>query len=157
VAAYDVQFYRPWHGGECSIRLIRGCKLGSRLAIKYDHGTHSLLAPLSCLFFRRAPRYTPAHMSIRKGGGEWEAMLLGVEARNCRVCQESLYRDKTMLRGGWSRCTICDEFVHYSCLASGKVSFLKARPRVCKTCRSLQEGTVAPSLKKDGPTVVVPS
>lgn len=96
-------------------------------------------------------------MSIRKGGGEWEPMLLGVEARNCRVCQESLYRDKTMLRGGWSRCTVCDEFVHYSCLASGKVSFLKARPRVCKTCRLIQEGTLAPSLKKDGPPVAVPS
>lgn len=109
------------------------------------------------LYSRRSPRYTPALMSIRKGGGEWEAMLLGVEARLCRVCREDLYRDKTMLRGGWSRCTICDEFVHYSCLASGKVSFLKARPRVCKTCRSVPEGTVAPSLKKDGPTVVVPS
>ena len=109
------------------------------------------------LYSRRSPRYTPTLMSIRKGGGEWEAMLLGVEARLCRVCREDLYRDKTMLRGGWSRCTICDEFVHYSCLASGKVSFLKARPRVCKTCRSLQEGTVAPSLKMNGPTVVVPS
>lgn len=131
--------------------------IGSRLAVKPDHGTLSPYAPRSCLFFRRSPRYTPGLMSIRKGGGEWEAMLLGVEARLCRVCREDLYRDKTMLRGGWSRCTHCDEFVHYSCLASGKVSFLKARPRVCKTCRSLQEGTVAPSLKKDGPTVVVPS
>jgi hypothetical protein len=83
--------------------------------------------------------------------------MLGVEARNCRVCQESLYRDKTMLRGGWSRCSVCDEFVHYSCLASGKVSFLKARPRVCKTCRLVPEGTVSPSFTKDGPTVVVPS
>jgi hypothetical protein len=92
-------------------------------------------------------------MSIRKGGGEWEPMLLGVEARNCKVCKEGLYRDKTLLRGGWSRCTICDEFVHYSCLASGKVSFLKARPRVCKTCRSVQEGVVQPSLKKGEPPV----
>ena len=58
-----------------------------------------------------------------------------------------------MLRGGWSRCTICDEFVHYSCLASGKVSFLKARPRVCKACRSIQEGSIAPSPKKDGAPV----
>jgi hypothetical protein len=24
--------------------------------------------------------------------------------------------------------------VHYSCLASGKVSYLKRRPRVCQTC-----------------------
>lgn len=80
-------------------------------------------------------------------------MLLGVKARNCKVCKEGLYRDKTLLRGGWSRCTICDEFVHYSCLASGKVSFLKARPRVCKTCRSVQEGVVQPSLKKGEPPV----
>lgn len=84
-------------------------------------------------------------------------MLLGVEARLCRVCQENLYRDKTMLRGGWSRCTICDEFVHYSCLASGKVSFLKARPRVCKTCRSVQEGIIPSALKKGEPPLAVPS
>ena len=96
-------------------------------------------------------------MSIRKGGGEWEPMLLGVEPRLCKVCTEGLYRDKTLLRGGWSRCTICDEFVHYSCLASGKVSFLKARPRVCKTCRTVQEGSVAPSPKKAGaPVAAIP-
>jgi hypothetical protein len=84
-------------------------------------------------------------------------MLLGVEARNCKVCKEGLYRDKTLLRGGWSRCSICDEFVHYSCLASGKVSFLKARPRVCKTCRSVQEGIVPPVPKKDEPPVAAVS
>lgn len=89
-------------------------------------------------------------MSIRKAGGDWEPMTLPVQARLCRVCREDLYRDKTMLRGGWSRCTVCDEFVHYSCLASGKVSFLKARPRVCKTCRSVQEGSAIPSPNKDG-------
>ena len=66
-------------------------------------------------------------------------MLLGIEPRNCKVCQQGLYRDQTMLRGGWSRCARCDEFVHYSCLASGKVSFLKARPRICKTCRAAEE------------------
>jgi len=78
-------------------------------------------------------------MSIRKAGGDWEPMLLPIEPRHCKVCKQGLYRDKTMFRGGWSRCTVCDEFVHYSCLASGKVSFLKARPRVCKTCRAAQE------------------
>lgn len=72
-------------------------------------------------------------------------MLLGIEPRNCKVCKQGLYRDKTMFRGGWSRCTVCDEFVHYSCLASGKVSFLKARPRVCKTCRAAQSGGRAPA------------
>jgi len=96
-------------------------------------------------------------MSIRKAGGEWEPMTLPVLARLCRVCREDLYRDKTMLRGGWSRCTVCDEFVHYSCLASGKVSFLKARPRVCKTCRSIQEGSPAPSSKQGEPPVVTVS
>ncbi len=84
-------------------------------------------------------------MSIRKAGGDWEPMLLGIEPRNCKVCKQGLYRDKTMFRGGWSRCTVCDEFVHYSCLASGKVSFLKARPRVCKTCRAAQSGGRAPA------------
>ena len=77
-------------------------------------------------------------MSIRKAGGDWEPMLLGIEPRICKVCQQRLYRDKTMFRGGWSRCTVCDEFVHYSCLASGKVSFLK-RPRICKSCRTAEE------------------
>ena len=80
-----------------------------------------------------------APMSIRKAGGDWEPMLLGIEPRICKVCQQGLYRDKTMFRGGWSRCTVCDEFVHYSCLASGKVSFLKQRPRICKSCRTAEE------------------
>ncbi len=79
-------------------------------------------------------------MSIRNAGGDWEPMLLGIEPRNCTVCKEALYRNKTFLSGGWSRCALCEEFVHYSCLANGKVSFLKARPRVCKTCRTAQEG-----------------
>ena len=71
-------------------------------------------------------------------------MLLPVEPRHCKVCKQSLYRDKTMLRGGWSRCSLCDEFVHYSCLASGRCSFLKARPRVCKACRAVQTAAAAP-------------
>lgn len=76
-------------------------------------------------------------------------MLLGIEPRHCKVCNEGLYRNKTFFTGGWSRCASCDEFVHYSCLASGKVSFLKARPRVCKACRAAQEGTPSPSSAKD--------
>ncbi|MCP9472227.1 MAG: hypothetical protein NNA30_05795 [Nitrospira sp.] len=87
-------------------------------------------------------------MSIRKAGGEWEPMLLPVEPRYCKVCKQGLYRDTTLFRGGWSRCTVCDEFVHYSCLASGKVSFLKARPRVCKACRAAQDGTAVSSSVK---------
>ena len=65
-------------------------------------------------------------------------MLLGIEPRSCRVCKKGLYRNVTLFSGGWSRCTICDEFVHYSCLASGAVSFLKKRPRVCKLCQALE-------------------
>jgi hypothetical protein len=93
-------------------------------------------------------------MSIRKGGGDWEPMLLGIEPRNCTVCKEGLYRDKTFFTGGWSRCALCEEFVHYSCLASGKVSFLKARPRVCKTCRAAQGGIPSPSPKAAAPVAV---
>jgi hypothetical protein len=84
-------------------------------------------------------------MSIRKAGGDWEPMLLPIEPRHCKVCKQGLYRDKTMLRGGWSRCTVCDEFVHYSCLASGKFSFLKARPRVCKSCRATRSVSQSPA------------
>lgn len=71
-------------------------------------------------------------------GGEWEPLLLGIEPRTCRVCSKGLYRDITFFRGGWSRCTVCNQFVHYSCLARGKVAFLKARPRVCRVCREEQ-------------------
>lgn len=65
-------------------------------------------------------------------------MLLGIEPRTCKVCGKGLYRNVTFLRGGWSRCSVCDEFVHYSCLASGRVKFLKRRPRLCKSCLSEQ-------------------
>ena len=77
-------------------------------------------------------------MSIRNRAGEWEPLLLGIEPESCGVCGKGLYRNITMLRGGWSRCSICENFVHYSCLASGKVSYLKRRPRVCQTCDTLQ-------------------
>lgn len=73
-------------------------------------------------------------MSIRMAGGDWEPLLLNVEPRRCKICRQGLYRDQTLFRGGWSRCTVCDEFIHYSCLASGKFKFLKRRPRVCKQC-----------------------
>lgn len=75
-------------------------------------------------------------MSLRKAGGEWEPLLLGIQPRSCAVCGKSLYRNLTLFRGGWSRCTICDRFVHYSCLAGGKSKLLKKRPRVCKTCQA---------------------
>lgn len=109
----------------------------------------------SLVLLLSVPLYSNS-MSIRKGGGEWMPMLLPVEGRQCAVCKDGLYRDTTMLRGGWSRCTVCDEFVHYGCLASGKVSFLKARPRVCKACRAAQDGTAPPSPtgKTEMPTAV---
>ena len=93
-------------------------------------------------------------MSIRNAGGDWEPMLLGIEARQCKVCKEELYRNKTFLSGGWSRCALCEDFVHYSCLASGKVSFLKARPRVCKICRTAQESTPSSPPKPAIPVAV---
>ncbi len=89
-------------------------------------------------------------MSIRKAGGDWEPMLLGIEPRTCKVCKQGLYRNVTLFRGGWSRCTICDEFVHYSCLSSGTVSFLKKRPRICKVC---QELSVSASAKLSDPAI----
>jgi hypothetical protein len=78
-------------------------------------------------------------MSFRKAGGEWAPMLLGIQARSCKVCGQGLYRNITFLKGGWSRCTVCDQFVHYSCLAAGLTRFLKLRPRVCKLCREVSE------------------
>ncbi|TAJ09655.1 MAG: hypothetical protein EPO61_06250 [Nitrospirae bacterium] len=91
-------------------------------------------------------------MSIRKAGGTWEPMLLGIEPRNCSVCHKGLYRDMTFFRGGWSRCAVCDQFVHYSCLASGKVSFLKQRPRICKACRGAQAPASGAASSVGGPS-----
>ncbi|MCZ6580281.1 MAG: hypothetical protein O6840_01465, partial [Nitrospirae bacterium] len=73
--------------------------------------------------------------------GEWAPLMLGIEPEKCGVCGDGLYRNTTMLRGGWSRCSICNRFVHYTCLASGKVKFLKRRPRVCKNCQQATEDT----------------
>lgn len=73
-------------------------------------------------------------MSIRQGAGEWAPLLLGIEAEHCGVCDEELSRSTTLLKGGWQRCSLCGRFVHYGCLASGKVKFLKRRPRVCLHC-----------------------
>lgn len=95
-------------------------------------GRQSLFVEL--VFPRRASLYCATMGFPRIGGGDWEPLLLGIEPRKCTVCTQGLYRDQTLFRGGWSRCTKCNEFVHYSCLASGRVSFLKRRPRVCKSC-----------------------
>lgn len=60
--------------------------------------------------------------------------MLGIEPETCGVCHQVLSRHTTLLKGGWERCSICGKFVHYACLASGTVKFLKRRPRVCLTC-----------------------
>lgn len=86
-------------------------------------------------------------MSIRAFGGQWEPLLLGTKPRTCPVCHKVLYRNVTFFRGGWSRCTVCNEFVHYSCLASGKSGLLKQRPRRCKACQAAQTAPSGPVLK----------
>ena len=87
-------------------------------------------------------------MSIRKAAGTWEPMLLGIDPRICPVCKEGLYRNKTLFSGGWSRCALCEEFVHYSCLASGKVSFLKARPACARPAVLLRRALLHLRLKQ---------
>lgn len=95
-------------------------------------------------------------MSIRNRGGEWESLVLGIEPESCGVCGGGLYRNLTLLKGGWSRCSVCQHFVHYSCLASGKISFLKMRPRICKTCQAHASSSEHPSPDKSL-TSAVPS
>ena len=92
-------------------------------------------------------------MSIRKAGGEWEPMLLGIQPRLCKVCGKGLYRNVTLLRGGWSRCSLCDEFVHYTCLAAGATGFFKKRPRVCKVCQEAQQPAPTTSLQTSTPVI----
>ena len=86
-------------------------------------------------------------------GGAWEPMLLGIEPRTCPVCRKGLYRDVTLFKGGWSRCMVCNEFIHYSCLAPGKSGFLKARPRICRTCRSKAEAALPEEASSQAPAV----
>jgi len=89
---------------------------------------------ISLFVFTQPLRLYSFPMSIRRAGGEWEPLLLGIVPEHCGVCDQGLYRNTTLLKGGWERCSRCGRFVHYACLASGKVKFLKRRPRVCLTC-----------------------
>ena len=74
-------------------------------------------------------------MSIRRAAGEWQPLMLGVEREACGVCHQGLSRATTLVKGGWERCSVCGKFVHYTCLASGRIKFLlRRRPRVCRTC-----------------------
>src|SRR5262245_18844689 len=130
--------------------------MGREMVLPFQH--FSLPARLLCSRILSACYSAAAFailikMSIRKGGGKWEPMLLGIEPRYCKVCKEGLYRNKTFFSGGWSRCAVCEEFVHYGCLATGRVSFLKARPRVCKTCRAA-DGDAPSSPKATTPVAV---
>ena len=145
--------HEGWCEGLPIARVQRGPSEAARCASMGGHQA-SLLPLPPCFFFD--PFVILRRMNIlRNGGGDWEPMLLGIEPRNCKVCNQGLYRDKTMLRGGWSRCAVCDEFVHYSCLASGKISFLKQRPRICKTCKTVAEqAKQAPSSPASQPAPV---
>ena len=62
-----------------------------------------------------------------------EALTLEIEPAFCPVCQKGLYRNTTFLSGGWGRCAVCTEVVHYSCLGGGKI--FKHRPRICRDCQ----------------------
>src|SRR5436190_5392688 len=62
-----------------------------------------------------------------------EALTLEIEPAFCPVCQKGLYRNTTFLSGGWGRCAVCTEVVHYSCLSGGKI--FKHRPRICRDCQ----------------------
>ena len=75
-------------------------------------------------------------MSIRKGAGEWEPLLLGIEPEHCGVCNQVLYRNTTMLKGGWERCSVCNRFVHYACLAGGKFNSISSDGPACASTAS---------------------
>jgi len=57
----------------------------------------------------------------------------------CPVCKKAFKRRITFFTGGWSRCSVCDQFVHYSCLESGVTRYFKRRPRVCHNCSDVKE------------------
>jgi len=75
-----------------------------------------------------------------------ELLTLEIQPTSCPVCRKVLYRNITFFTGGWARCTVCNEMVHYACLSGGR--FLKDRPRVCIDCR---EGRVRPAQKMPMP------
>ncbi|HIN33258.1 MAG TPA: hypothetical protein EYN18_06185 [Nitrospirales bacterium] len=65
---------------------------------------------------------------------DYHDLALGIIDASCVVCKKTFSRRITFLTGGWSRCSICDQFVHYSCLAASSVKYFKRRPRVCLHC-----------------------
>ncbi|HEV8242976.1 MAG TPA: hypothetical protein VGQ07_03200, partial [Nitrospirales bacterium] len=85
-------------------------------------------------------------MSWRRVEQGIETQTLEIQPATCPVCRKGLYRNVTFLTGGWARCTVCNEFVHYGCLSGGK--FLKDRPRLCADCKA---GRVRPSQRMPVP------
>lgn len=73
-------------------------------------------------------------MSWRQVDQGIEGQTLAIQPTICPVCREGLYRNVTFFTGGWARCTICDDFVHYACLSGG--TLLKDRPRICLDCKA---------------------
>lgn len=89
-------------------------------------------------------------MSWRQVKQGIETLTLEVQPALCPVCAKVLYRNVTFLSGGWSRCSICTEIVHYSCLSGG--TFFKHRPRICLDCKA---GRVRPGQTMPTPAVAV--
>src|SRR2546428_7442613 len=75
-----------------------------------------------------------------------ELLTLEIQPTSCPVCRKVLYRNITFFTGGWARCTVCNEMVHYACLSGGR--FLKDRPRICIDCK---QGRVRPAQKMPMP------
>jgi len=88
-------------------------------------------------------------MSWRRVEQGIEHLTLEIQPATCPVCGKGLYRNITFLKGGWTRCRICDQFVHYSCLSGGLL--LKDRPRVCVDCKAgrVRAGQQMPSAPPD--------
>ena len=73
-------------------------------------------------------------MSWRRVDQGIDGLTLEVQPAVCPVCHKGLYRNVTFLTGGWARCSVCTEVVHYRCLAGGAI--FKARPRICMDCKA---------------------
>jgi len=73
-----------------------------------------------------------------------ETLTLEIQPALCPVCRKVLYRNITFLTGGWARCSICTEVIHYTCLSGGII--FKKRPRVCRDCKAgrVREGQTMP-------------
>ena len=91
-------------------------------------------------------------MSWRQVEQGIETQTLAIQPSSCPVCREGLYRNVTFLTGGWARCSVCTEVVHYACLSGG--AFLKDRPRICLDCKvgRIREGQRMPAPPQPAPS-----